>query len=141
MKKLLFALTIALTLSVFMTESVKAQSSVLVSSTDTLTNADTANISLPTATGGYYAVGIQAVVTKVSGTAAGTAIIQGSLDGTNWVNIGTDTLTFANQTINTKVWAITPSVYQYHRVRFISSGTTVLIPKVRYRLIRLLVSN
>jgi ABC-type maltose transport system permease subunit len=122
----------------FIAPNVQAQSSVLVPSTDTLTNTDTAFISLPTATGGYYAVGIQAVVSKVSGTVAGTAIIQGSLDGTNYVDIGTDTLTFSNVATNTKVWAITPSVYQYHRVRFISSGTVVAVPKVRYRLIRLL---
>lgn len=122
----------------FIAPSAQAQSSVLISSTDTLSNTDTAYISLPTATGGYYAVGIQAVVSKVSGTVAGTAIIQGSLDGVNYVDIGTDTLTFTNVTTNTKVWAITPSVYQYHRVKFISSGTVVAVPKVRYRLIRLL---
>ena len=122
----------------FIAPSAQAQSSVLIVSTDTLSNTDTAYISLPQATGGYYAVGIQAVVSKVSGTVAGTAIIQGSLDGTNYVDIGTDTLTFTNVTTNTKVWAITPSVYQYHRVKFISSGTVVAVPKVRYRLIRLL---
>lgn len=136
MKKFLSVLLIAAL--AFIAPQANAQSSVLVSSTDTLTNADTVYISLPTATGGYYAVGIQAVVTRVSGTAAGTAIIQGSLDGTNYVDIGTDTLTFSNAVTNTKVWAITPSVYQYHRVKFISSGTVVAVPKVRYRLIRLL---
>jgi hypothetical protein len=136
MKKLLSVLLIAAL--AFIAPQANAQSSVLVSSTDTLTNADTVYISLPTATGGYYAVGIQAVVSKVSGTVAGTAIIQGSLDGTNYVDIGTDTLTFTNVTTNTKVWAITPSVYQYHRVKFLSSGTVVAVPKVRYRLIRLL---
>lgn len=136
MKKFLSVLLIAAL--AFIAPQANAQSSVLVSSTDTLTNADTVYISLPTATGGYYAVGIQAVVSKVSGTVAGTAIIQGSLDGTNYVDIGTDTLTFTNVTTNTKVWAITPSVYQYHRVKFLSSGTVVAVPKVRYRLIRLL---
>lgn len=138
MKKILFALAIIMATTVITAQHVQAQSSVLVSSTDTLTNADTTTISLPTATGGYYAVGIQAVITRVSGTAAGTAIIQGSLDGTNYVDIGTDTLTLTNQVTNTKIWALTPSVYQYHRVKFISAGTTVLVPKVRYRLIRLL---
>lgn len=136
MKKLMAVLLIAV--FAFIAPSAQAQSSVLIVSTDTLSNTDTAYISLPQATGGYYAVGIQAVVSKVSGTVAGTAIIQGSLDGTNYVDIGTDTLTFTNVTTNTKVWAITPSVYQYHRVKFISSGTVVAVPKVRYRLIRLL---
>jgi hypothetical protein len=137
MKKILSVLFLIAAIA-FTAPQAHSQASVLITSTDTLVNTDTAYISLPTATGGYYAVGIQAVVTKVSGTAAGTAIIQGSLDGTNYVTIGTDTLTFTNVTTNTKVWEITPSVYQYHRVRFISSGTVVEIPKVRYRLIRLL---
>jgi ABC-type maltose transport system permease subunit len=136
MKNLIAVLLIAV--FALITPNTQAQSSVLVPSTDTLSNTDTAFISLPTATGGYYAVGIQAVVSKVSGTVAGTAIIQGSLDGTNYVDIGTDTLTFTNVATNTKVWAITPSVYQYHRVKFLSSGTVVAVPKVRYRLIRLL---
>lgn len=136
MKKLMAVLLIAVL--AFIAPNANAQSSVLISSTDTLTNADTVNISLPQATGGYYAVGIQAVVSKVSGTVSGSAIIQGSLDGTNWVTIGSDTLTFTDAATNTKVWAITPSVYQYHRVKFISAGTVVAVPKVRYRLIRLL---
>lgn len=136
MKKLIMVLLIAVT--AFIASESKAQSSVLVNTTDTLTNTDTVYISLPTATGGYYAVGIQAVVSRVSGTAAGTAIIQGSLDGINYVDISTDTLTFTNVATNTKIWAITPSVYQFHRVKFTSSGTVVAVPKVRYRLIRLL---
>jgi len=137
MKKLFALLLVLVTLAAFSTET-NAQASVLVSSSDTLTNADTVNIALPTATGGYYAVAIQGTVSKVSGTVSGTAIIQGSLDGSNWQNIGTDTLTFTDQTTNFKIWALTPSVYQYHRVRFISAGTVVAVPKVRYRLIRLL---
>ena len=136
MKKLLSILMIA-TLA-FTAVETKAQSAVLVSSTDTLNNTETAYISLPTLTGGYYSIGIQAVVTKVSGTVGGTAIIQGSLDGTNYVTIGSDTLTFSDQATNTKVWAITPSVYQYHRVKFVSSGTQVSIPKVYYKLSKLL---
>ena len=137
MKNILSVLLL-IAVTAFAAPNVQAQSSVLVSSTDTLTNADTATISLPTATGGYYAVAIQAVVTRVSGTASGSAIIQGSLDGINYVDIGTDTLTFVNAATNTKIWALTPSVYQYHRVKFISAGSVVAVPKVRYRLIRLL---
>lgn len=137
MKKLMAVLLIAVL--AFIAPNANAQSSVLIPSTDTLTNTDTVAIALPQATGGYYAVGIQAVVTKVSGTVAGTAIIQGSLDGTNWKTIGSDTLTLSNVATNTHIWSITPSVYQYHRVYFISSGgSQVSVPKVRYRLIRLL---
>lgn len=137
MKKLLSILALVAVFAFSGVES-KAQSAVLISSTDTLNDAETVYISLPTLTGGYYAIGIQAKVTKVSGTVAGTAIIQGSLDGTNYVTIGSDTLTFSDQATNTKVWAITPSVYQYHRVKFVSSGTQVSIPKVYYKLSKLI---
>lgn len=137
MKKLLSILALVAVFAFSGLES-KAQAAVLISSTDTLNNAETAYIGLPTLTGGYYSIGIQAVVTKVSGTVGGTAIIQGSLDGTNYVTIGSTTLTFSDQAVNTNVWEITPSVYQYHRVKFVSSGTQVSIPKVYYKLSKLL---
>lgn len=118
-------------------EQASAQSSVLVVSTDTLNNTETANIALPRLTGGYYAIGIQALVTRVSGTAAGSAFVQGSLDGTNWVSVS-DTLTFTNVASQTKIWAIATPVYEYYRVQFSSNGTVVAVPKVRYRALRLL---
>ena len=106
-----------------------AQSSVLVVSTDTLNNTETNTIALPQLTGGYYAIGIQAIVSRVSGTVGGTVFVQGSLDGTNWVSIS-DTLTLTNVAAQSKIWAFTPSVYQYHRVAFGSSGTLAAVPKV-----------
>lgn len=134
--KYLLSVLLLIAVTAFTAPQINAQASVLVPSTATLTNAQTVYIDLPQATGGYYAVGIQAIVTKVSGTVAGSAIIEGSLDGTNYVTIGSTTLTFADVAVNTIVWAITPSVYQYHRVKFVSSGTVVATPKVRYRLIK-----
>lgn len=122
----------------FSNNSVNAQAAVRITSTDTLNDAETVYIALPTLTGGYYSIGIQAVVTKVSGTVGGTAIIQGSLDGANYVTIGSSTLTFSDQAVNTAVWSITPSTYQYHRVKFVSSGTQVSVPKVYYKLSKLL---
>lgn len=89
----------------------------------------------------YNNVSIQAVVTKVSGTAGGTVTLQGSIDGINYVTVpsgsllasditnystgGSATLTVANQTTNTKVFRIVGAPFQYYRLSYTGSGTMV----------------
>ena len=92
-----------------------------------LTNGDTSYLTLK-ATDYFSQINIQAVVTKTSGTVGGNAILQGSIDGSNFETISNDTLTLANQAINSKIWKITPSSHVYYRVRVISSGTQVSVP-------------
>ncbi len=89
---------------------------------DTATNAGTANVDLPV-TKTWTQISIQAVVTKISGTVAGTVFLQGSLDGTNYLNIGIDTLTNTDVTTNTKIWVIEGSPYSYYRLLLTGSGT------------------
>ena len=68
-------------------------------------------------TNGWDVVSVQMVETKLSGTVAGTAILVGSNDGINFVNIcrpsvaasslqlrTTDSLTSSDVTTNTKIW-------------------------------------
>lgn len=119
MKKLLL---IALTL---FTSSVFAQSvPVAMAGTATITNAGTATNTL-TVTGTYKNVSIQAVVTKLTGTVTGvTAILSGSIDGTNFVNLNTDTLTCTSATVNTKIWVLEGSDYLYYKISY-AGGTTV----------------
>lgn len=90
---------------------------------------------------------IQLVETKVSGTVAGTAVLVGSNDGVNFVNVcrpsvaantlqsrATDTLTSTNVTTNTKLWVWSnkadpmgnPTVcfpYKYIGIQKVGSGT------------------
>lgn len=74
-------------------------------------------------------VAIQAVVTKLSGTAGGTVTLQGSIDGTNYVTVkaaylnGTATLSVSNVTTNTKIFVVTGSPYKYYRLSYTGSGT------------------
>lgn len=74
-------------------------------------------------------VTIQAVVTKLSGTAAGTVTLQGSIDGTNFVTVkssylnGTATLSVTNVTTNAKIFVVTGSPYKYYRLSYTGSGT------------------
>lgn len=88
---------------------------------DTLTNAATLYHSLKVKES-YSSVGFQVVVSKLSGTIAGTSFIQGSLDGTNYVSIS-DTLALTNVTTNTDIWLEKPSSYLYYRIKTTGSGT------------------
>ncbi len=126
MKKLLFFL--ALAGSFLIAQPARAQSAIsVVGTNDTLVNTDAETFTVRMAKV-YPTVAIQAVVTKVSGTVAGYAISQVSVDGTNYVDL--DTLTLTNVASQTKIWTYSNSPYLYHRVRFTSSGTTVYLPAV-----------
>lgn len=94
-------------------------------------------------------VSFQAVITKVSGTVGGTAILVGSDDGVNFVTISrpsiaitalrpafTDTLTPTNVTTNTRVWVLSNSVqtdgntpvtapYLWYGIKYTGTGTMV----------------
>jgi hypothetical protein len=108
---------------------------------DTLTNGDTANIYISTGLGSTTTAvadnisrSIEILVTKLSGTAAGSVKLQGTVDGTNWVTISTDTLT--NTTSNVFVYNMRASsgdlLYKQYRAQVITSGTVSAIPKVYY---------
>jgi len=97
-------------------------SPVTMTGTATLTNADTVELS-QTVKGVYETISFQPVITKYSGTVAGTVLLQGSVDGTNFVNLNTDTLTLTNVTTNTKVWTVEGSNYYYYKVLAITTGT------------------
>lgn len=69
----------------------------------------------------YDHIAIQPVITKATGTMAGTSILAFSVNGTNYVN--TDTMTNANAATNTTIWnKITAAKY----IRIITSGATTV---------------
>ena len=83
------------------------------------TSADTMNYNLQK---GYNLLSIQPVITKATGTMAGTTVLYYSVDGTNWVTTG-DSQTNTNVTTNTTVWNKT-SAARYWRI--ITSGATTV---------------
>jgi len=90
---------------------------------DTITNTGNDYV-LVNVLGTYETVSLQAVVTKLTGTVTSTfAYVQGSIDGTNFVNLNTDTLTCTQQTTNTKVWVIEGSNYLWYKIVFDGGGT------------------
>lgn len=110
--------------AMLLTSCVFAQSNtpVTMTGTGTMTNTGTVNIT-QTVVGIYDRVSLQVVVTKYSGTVGGTCILQGSIDGTNYKDVNTDTLTLANQTTNTKIWVLEGSPFYYYRIQCIGTGT------------------
>ncbi len=72
------------------------------------------------------------VQTKTSGVVAGTVLAQASLDGTNYNDISTDTLTLANQTTNSKLWTFSKASYKYYRLKITTTGTQLSRPVAKY---------
>lgn len=120
MKKLLFILSI-LAIS-YVGKSQNSFNQTVFNPTGTITNTGVDTMSVKVAFD-YLTIGIQPVITKVSGTVAGTAILYGSLDNINFVSTG-DTLTLTNATTNTTVWSKLNQSYSFFRI-LVGGSTTV----------------
>lgn len=97
---------------------------------DTVVNTGTASKVIRLTTG-YAGIAIQAKATEISGTSAGTIKVQGSLDGTNYNDIGT-AYTVTDVASQTTMFYITAPVPTYIRVLQTGSGTMSSILSVRY---------
>jgi hypothetical protein len=113
MKRILFAL---LTLFAF---NGGAQS-LMTGSPATITNATPISV-VKEVKGVAKSVTIQFVVTKATGTIAGKATVQGSLNGTNYVNL--DSMTLTDVATNSQVTEFANNPYRYYRVLVVGSGT------------------
>ena len=122
MKKLLFLLVAMIAMI-----TVDAQKAVFtMTGSDTIVNTASVSVS-QTYSSEYGNVAFQAVVTKVSGTVAGTVLLQGSLDGTNYVDISTDTLSLTDVATQSKLWSVDANPYKYYRLKGTGSGTMAAI--------------
>jgi len=129
MKKLLFILALFVGTSVMAQSTYPTINSNKLSNllsyvghavTDTITNA-TAEYQYGTVTGTNTAITVSALLTKGTGTPAGTLYFQGSLDATNWKTIASDTMTdTATQSL---IYNQAPTYYTYYRVYVAASGT------------------
>jgi len=93
----------------------------------TMTATDTGYIAIKVP-GFMDVVTLQLNQTKTSGTMAGYATLEGSLDGVNYAVISKDTTVFANKAVNVASWSITPSSYSFYRIASYSTGTNVSAP-------------
>lgn len=74
---------------------------------------------------------VEVLVTRLSGTAAGTATLQGSMDGTNWNAMTTPntatalaTYTVANSASAYYTWVVSGSPFPYLRVSWTATTAT-----------------
>lgn len=132
MKKIFALLILAIAAFTLPAEAQRATLMPLVAG-DTIVNTGTVN-KVFTVTAGYSAVGMQVVVTKISGTVAGTVTPQVSLDGVNWITLpGATALTLTDVTTNTQVWSIVGGVpWTHFRLRGAGSGTMSAVQRVYY---------
>lgn len=128
MKKLLILLVAVIG---FMIQS-HAQSAVLIplAAGDTVTNSGTAS-KVIRLTAGYAGIAIQAKATEISGTSAGTIKVQGSLDGTNFTDIGS-AYTVTDVASQSTMFYVSAPVPVYVRVLQTGSGTMSSVLTVRY---------
>ena len=117
---------------VLFTASTQAQKATLMPlvAGDTVSNSGTLSKTI-TLTAGYEGVVIQPVITKLSGTVAGTVVLYESLDGTNYKSTG-DTLTLANATTNTVVWKKTSPIPVYYKLTQGGGSSMSAILRVYY---------
>ncbi len=89
--------------------------------TDTITNAVT-KYQLGIVRGYNEIITVQPTFTKISGTAAATVKIQGSVDGVSYNDIGSS-YTVTDVADQSTAFIITPSSYQYYRLSIVPTGT------------------
>lgn len=124
MKKLLF---LSLALFAFMANS-NAQLVTMTGSGDSIVNSGTKYLTY-NLDGNVVASSIQVIFTKTSGTSAGKATVEYSIDGTNYHRVQLDSFNVANTTTQSRIWTLNvPNSYKYVRIKVVGSGTS------RYRL-------
>ena len=125
MKKLILLLVV-----LFAGLGLSAQTN-FTNSGDTITNSGTVSATAEIKNAG--GVSIQAVVTKISGTVAGTAVLQGSLDGSTYYTFAADTLTLSDVSSQTLIWNVAENYYVNYKVLFTGSGTMSAKAEAFYR--------
>ena len=71
---------------------------------------------------GYSTVSVQPVLTKASGTVLAGIKLYGTVDGTNYVQIG-DSIACTNITTNTSIWTLTNTSYAKLKIVYKGYGT------------------
>ena len=96
---------------------------------DTLTAVETEYFAIPSITGSYGSTAIQVLCTQLGGTSDGSALLQGSLDGTSYqtLNAGSTNIDFStNDTLtitNGVIWLIEITEPAYVNYRIAATGT------------------
>lgn len=90
--------------------------------TDTVSNTGVKNQYTPQISGFVDILTFQYVITKISGTVAGSLVLQGTIDGVNYVNIGS-AVTPTDVALQSGVFALTSHNYITYRISYTGAGT------------------
>lgn len=129
MKKYFGVLLLSLMLLASQTKAQRATVMPLVLG-DTIVNTGTAS-KVITATSGYSGAAIEVLLTKISGTGAGTVAVSGSNDGVNYTAIGS-AFTITNVTTQSTMFYVTAPLPVYLKVLATGSGTESVVQTVKY---------
>jgi len=99
--------------------------------TDTVTNTGTVYMTVGAAFSGDNILAVSAKTTQLSGTSAGTATLEWSIDGTDYKTHPTaDTMTIANGAVY--IWSLDHTYAKKYRVKFTGSGTNTTKVEGKY---------
>lgn len=93
----------------------------IINTLDTNVNLDTVFITYPAM--GSNLKSITATVTRISGTIAGGVYLQGTVNGVDWENIGSNDTLIATGTRAYKKWIINSTDFYSYRLLYRSFGT------------------
>jgi hypothetical protein len=128
MKKILSILLVALSVS-FASHAQFATTMPTIAG-DTIIDAGTSSRVI-SATGGYSGASIQVVLTKVSGTGAGTVKLMGSNDNTNFTQIGSS-FTITDVASQNTVFYVAAPLPVYLKVLATGTGTEHVAQVIKY---------
>jgi hypothetical protein len=131
MKKLIYILLSAVLLSATMETQAQVYQSTLAAG-DTVVDAGTAaktfNIS-----GDFKGIVVNPIFTKISGTVAGTIKLQGSLDGSTYTDVASQTFTATNIATGQTLWYVTAPLARYYKITWTGTGTMSAVLSYKYR--------
>lgn len=129
MKKLLLLSLLSVCIGLTSQAQFSIQMPLILGDTIVNTGTVTKTVQVTTAPSGIV---LQTNLTKISGTGAGTAQLQISLDNVNYVNSGS-AFTITNVATQATTFSIAAPVPQYCRILFTGSGTESVQVRVWYR--------
>lgn len=128
MKKILFILIAAL--SVSFASHAQFATVMPLATGDTLVDAGT-SAKVITSTGGYSGIAVEVLLSKQSGTGAGTVKLMGSNDGSNYTQIG-NSYTITDVASQSTMFYVTGPLPVYIKVLATGSGTEHVVQTVKY---------
>lgn len=96
---------------------------------DTVTNTGVVTMTSKIVAGAPYTTTISHTFTKLTGTAAGTAILLGSINGVDFESASSTSYTVTDVATQSTSWVLSYKPYLYYRVQITGSGTSTYTVK------------